>query len=289
MSNFTIDGKTHKLDLNDPILPDWVKNNAFTSGGYAYEKRMKRSIYESELASLHLELVKLQAHLKETGKRVMILFEGRDAAGKGGTINAFRLYLNPRHTRTVALTKPTETEQGEWYFQRYIRHFPSRGEMVLFDRSWYNRAGVEPVMGFCTGEQHKKFLEQTPALEQMIKDEGISLFKIWLNVGQEMEIKRFHDRRHNPLKSWKLSPIDIKALDKWDDYTKARNQMFAATHTKQAPWTIVRSNDKRRARINAIRHVLFMLDYADKDNGEIGEIDDNILGQGPEFLNKLGA
>ena len=284
-----MDGKKIKFNMDDPKLPDWVRDNAFTSGGYGYTKRLKRLAYEKELADLHLELVKLQAHLKDTGERVMILFEGRDAAGKGGTINAFRQYLNPRHTRTVALTKPTETEQGQWYYQRYIRHFPTKGEMVLFDRSWYNRAGVEPVMGFCTPEQHKKFLEQTPALEQMIKDDGISLFKIWLNVGQEMELKRFHDRRHNPLKSWKLSPIDIKALGKWDDYTKVRDQMFAATHTKQAPWTIVRSNDKRRARLNAIRHVLTKLDYAGKDTMLIGKIDRLILGQGPEFLNSFGA
>jgi len=289
MSKFTIDGKTLQMDLNNPVLPDRVKNNAFTSGGYAYDKRLKRSNYERELAKLQLELVKLQAHQKASGERVMILFEGRDAAGKGGTINAFRQNLNSRHTRTVALTKPTETEQGQWYYQRYIRHFPTKGDMVLFDRSWYNRAGVEPVMGFCTAQQHKKFLEQTPAFEQMIKDDGIALFKIWLNVGQEMQIKRFHDRRHNPLKSWKLSPIDIKALGKWDDYTKARDQMLSATHTKHAPWTIVRSNDKRRARLNAIRHVLLMLDYADKDTGEIGEIDEKILGQGPEFLNTFGA
>ncbi|MEE9314284.1 MAG: polyphosphate kinase 2 [Rhizobiaceae bacterium] len=289
MTKFTIDGKKRELDINNSVLPAWVSENAFTSGGYAYEKRMKRADYEAQLAALHLELVKFSAHQANTGKRVIIVFEGRDAAGKGGTINAFRMYLNPRHARTVALTKPTETEQGQWYYQRYINHFPTEGEMVLFDRSWYNRAGVEPVMGFCTPDQHKKFLQQTPALEKMIVDEGISLFKIWLNVGQEMELQRFHERRHNPLKSWKLSPIDIKSLDKWDDYTTARNQMLAATHTKHAPWTIVRSNDKRRARINAIRHVLTNLDYEGKDKAAIGKIDKNILGQGAKFLNTFGA
>ena len=205
---------------------------------------------------LHLELVKLQAHRLNTGQRMIIVFEGRDAAGKSGTIGAFREYLKARHAKIVALSGPTDAEQSQWYFQHYICHFPTDGNMIMFDRSWYNRGGVEPFMGFCSPEQNKQFLQQTPAFEKQIVDEGIAFFKIWLNIGKEMQIKRFHDRRRNPLKSWKLSPIDIKALHKWDDYTAARGKILAATHSDHAPWTIIRSNDKRRARLNAIRHVL---------------------------------
>ena len=284
MIDITVSGKKRSLDLNDPRLPDWVSDEAFQSGGYVYEKKLKRSIYEEQLNLLHHELVKLQAHRLNTGQRIIILFEGRDAAGKGGTIGAFREYLKPRHAKIVALSKPTEIQQGQWYYQRYIEHFPTSGDMTLFDRSWYNRAGVEPVMGFCTADQHSKFLEQTPAFEKQIVDDGILFFKIWLNVGQEMQIKRFHDRRHNPLKSWKLSPIDLKALEKWDDYTKARDQMLSATHADHAPWTIIKSNDKRRARLNAIRHILLQVDYEGKDRGQIGEIDDKVLGTEPSFV-----
>ncbi|MEM7301511.1 MAG: polyphosphate kinase 2 [Pseudomonadota bacterium] len=278
-----------EFDLANPVLPDWVENNTFSSGRYPYEKRLKRKIYEAELFKLQIELVKLQKWLDETGRRVLMVFEGRDAAGKGGTIHAFRQYLNPRHARAVALSKPTETERGQWYFQRYVNHFPTQGEMVMFDRSWYNRAGVEPVMGFCSDEQHQKFLEDVPAFEKMIVDEGYFFLKIWLNVGQEMQLKRFHDRRHNPLKVWKISPIDLKAIDRWDDYTAARDLMLEKTHTDHAPWTIVRSNDKRRARINAIRSVLIKIGYDGRDLDAIGEIDDNVLGYGPAFLNEAGA
>ncbi|MDA8870557.1 polyphosphate kinase 2 [Rhizobiaceae bacterium] len=289
MIELNIQGKKRSFDMDAPKLPDWVSDKSFGAGDYPYEEKMKRSKYEAQMEALSLELVKLQAHRLATGLRVMILFEGRDAAGKGGTIGAFMAYLNARHARTVALTKPTETEAGQWYYQRYIRHFPTAGEMVLFDRSWYNRAGVEPVMGFCTPEEHARFLQQTPPFERMIADEGIALFKIWLNVGQEMQIERFHDRHHNPLKSWKLSPIDLKALTLWDEYTKARDTMMAATHTEYAPWTIVRSNDKRRARIEAIRHVLLALDYEGKDKDAIGKPDDKIVGPAPTFLDAIGA
>ncbi len=289
MAEIEIDGKRRELDLENPKLPDWVEKNVLSSGEYAYDKKLKRSVYEKELEILHLQLVKLQAHQQETGQRIIILFEGRDAAGKGGTIAAFRSYLNPRHARVVALTKPTETEQGQWYYQRYLDHFPTAGEMVLFDRSWYNRAGVEPVMGFCSEQQHQAFLEQTPAFEKLIADEGIAFFKVWLNVSQEMQIKRFHDRRHNPLKSWKLSPLDIKAIGKWGDYTDARDKMLRHTHTNHAPWTIVRSNDKRRARLNVMRHVLMQVEYDGKDSNAIGTIDANVLGHGGKFLNRLGA
>ena len=285
----TVSGTKRSFDIDDPQLPDWVKDEDFSSGNYPYDSKLGRSDYEDQLEALQLELVKLQAHRLEHGQRIMILFEGRDAAGKGGTIGAFREYLKARHAKVVALSKPTEIEQGQWYYQRYIQHFPTAGDMTMFDRSWYNRAGVEPVMGFCTGEQHAKFLEQTPAFEKLLEDEGYAFFKIWLNVGQEMQIKRFHDRRHNPMKSWKLSPIDMVALTKWDDYTKARDQMLAATHTDHAPWTIIRSNDKRRARLEAIRTVLNGVDYEGKDEKAIGKSDDDIAGCGPEFLNEVGA
>ena len=283
------DGKTVSFDLDDPKLPSEIEKAAFTSGGYPYSKKMKRSDYEDELRDLHLELVKFQAWQRQSGERVVIVFEGRDAAGKGGTIGAFREYLHPRYARTVALSKPSDTERGQWYFQRYIQHLPSEGEMVMFDRSWYNRGGVEPVMGFCTPEQTQKFLEEAPKFEEMLINEGMHFFKFWLNVGREMQIERFHDRRQNPLKIWKLSPIDIKALSKWDDYTNARNLMLEKTHNDTAPWTIIRSNDKRRARLNAIRYFLHAMDYDGKETRNIGEIDSNILGQGPAFFNTFGC
>lgn len=277
--NLELGGKKRQFDLDDPKLPDWVSDSAFSSGNYPYEKPIKRKEYEDTLEELQEELVKMQYWQGETGERIMIVFEGRDAAGKGGTIGRFRQYLNPRHARTVALSKPSDTERGQWYFQRYVDHFPTDGELVMYDRSWYNRAGVEPVMGFCSPEQQQHFLEQVPAFEQMIVNDGIKLFKFWLNVGQEMQLERFHDRRHSPLKVWKLSPIDLKALSKWDDYTKVRNSMFEHTDTEHAPWTVIRTNDKRRARINAIRHVLLNIDYEDRNLKKIGKVDDQILGR----------
>ena len=277
MIDIKLGDQTRQFDLDNPELPDWVSDHALTSADYAYDKKLKRSHYEAQLDKLHLELVKLQAHRLNTGQRMIIVFEGRDAAGKGGTIGAFREYLKARHAKVVALSKPTEAEQGQWYFQRYVCHFPTDGDMTMFDRSWYNRGGVEPVMGFCSPEQNTHFLEQVPAFEKQIVDDGIAFFKIWLNIGQEMQIKRFHDRRHNPLKSWKLSPIDIKALHKWDDYTAARDKMLNATDSQHAPWTVVRSNDKRRARLNAIRHVLMNMEYDGKDPSAIGELDANVI------------
>ncbi|MEL6967095.1 MAG: polyphosphate kinase 2 [Pseudomonadota bacterium] len=284
MLDISVSGTPRSFDLDDPKLPDWVADGAMASGGYLYDKRLKKSQYEEELNALQLEMVKLQAHRRAAGTRILILFEGRDAAGKGGTIARFRTYQKARHARIVALAAPTETERGQWYFQRHIAHFPTAGDMVLFDRSWYNRGGVEPVMGFCTADQHQHFLTQAPLFERSLADDGIHLFKIWLNIGQEMQIKRFHERRHNPLKSWKLSPIDLKALTLWDAYTKARNEMLAATHTTHAPWTVVRSNDKRRARLNALRAVLSKLDYEGKDTGNIGPMDPKIIGEGIGFL-----
>ena len=228
--------------------------------------------------------MKVQFWLQATGKRVVALFEGRDAAGKGGSIYAIRSYINPRSARVVALPKPTETEQGQWYYQRYISHFPTSGEFVMFDRSWYNRGGVEPVMGFCTPEQHKQFLKQTPRLEKLITGDDIHFFKFWLDIGREMQLKRFHDRRHDPLKVWKLSPMDIAALTKWDDYTEARDTMLRETHTEHAPWVVVRANDKKRAHLNLIRHLLLSADYDGKDEKAIGKIDDKILGFGHGFV-----
>lgn len=287
--SIVIDDRQITFDLDDPVLPDEVADNAFSSGDYTYSKKMKRKAYEKILAVLQLELVKLQAWVQSTGERVVIVFEGRDAAGKGGTINRFRQYLNPRHARVVALAKPSDVERGEWYFQRYVRHLPTAGEIVMFDRSWYNRAGVEPVMGYCTPEQHARFLDEVPKFEDMLVEEGIKFFKFWLNIGQEMQIVRFHQRRHNPLKSWKLSSNDIKALGKWADYTKARDAMFSASHTDHAPWTIVRTNDKKRGRINAIRHVLLNINYEGRDLSAIGEVDQKIVGNGPSFLNATGG
>jgi len=279
-----IHGKKRVFDIDDPKLPDWIGEKAFGSDDYPYDKKLPNKEYEKTLKLLQIELVKVQFWQQKTGKRVIAVFEGRDAAGKGGVIHATSSYMNPRSARVVALTKPTETEQGQWYYQRYVATFPTAGEFVLFDRSWYNRAGVEPVMGFCTKEQYEKFLEETPRFEKMVVSEGIHFFKFWLNIGREMQLKRFHDRRHDPLKIWKLSPMDIASLKKWGDYTDKRDRMLKETHTDDAPWTVVRANDKRRARINVIRHILTSLDYDGKDRKAIGEIDDRILGFGPGFV-----
>lgn len=279
-----IDGKKRVFDIDDPKLPDWIDKKAYGSDDYPYDKKLDGDEYEETLERLQVELVKVQFWQQKTGKRIMAIFEGRDAAGKGGAIHATMSNMNPRSARIVALTKPTETERGQWYFQRYVATFPTSGEFVLFDRSWYNRAGVEPIMGFCTPEEHEKFLKETPRIEKMIASEGIHFFKFWLNIGREMQLKRFHDRRHDPLKVWKLSSMDIAALNKWDDYTEKRDRMLKATHTDRAPWTVIRANDKRRARINLIRHILTTLDYEGKDEKAIGEIDDKIVGSGPGFV-----
>ena len=272
------------FDIDDPKLPDWIAEKAFGSHDYPYDKKLPNKEYEKTLKRLQIELVKVQFWQQKTGKRVIAVFEGRDAAGKGGAIHATSSYMNPRSARVVALPKPTETEQGQWYYQRYVATFPTAGEFVLFDRSWYNRAGVEPVMGFCTTAQYEKFLEETPRFEKMVVSEGIHFFKFWLNIGREMQLKRFHDRRHDPLKIWKLSPMDIASLNKWGDYTDKRDHMLKETNPDHAPWTVVRANDKRRARINVIRHILTTLDYDGKDRKAIGEIDDKILGFGPGFV-----
>ncbi|TIV78352.1 MAG: polyphosphate kinase 2 [Mesorhizobium sp.] len=279
-----IGGKEREFDVDNPVLPDWIVDNKLTAGGYPYDKKMKDEDYEKELEGLQIELVKAQAWLQATGKRVMALFEGRDAAGKGGTIFVLRQYMNPRTARNVALPKPTSTEAGQWYYQRYVDHFPTSGEFVTFDRSWYNRAGVEPVMGFCTPEQQEKFLDETPHFERMICNEGIHFFKFWLNIGRETQLERFHDRRWSPLKNWKFSPMDIAGISKWDDYTKARDKMIKRTHKEFSPWIIVRANDKRRARLAVIQRILLSLPYDGRDLGVIGKPDKKIIGEGPAFL-----
>lgn len=273
-----INGQKRTFDIDDPKLPNWIDDSDLSAGNYPYDKRMKREDYEQALERMQIELVKLQYWLQSTGERVMILFEGRDAAGKGGTIAAMRQYMNPRTARNVALPKPTETERGQWYFQRYVAHFPTAGEFVTFDRSWYNRAGVEPVMGFCTPQQHELFLEQAPHFERGIVADGIRFFKVWLAIGQETQLRRFHDRRHDPLKSWKFSPIDIAGIEKWDDYTKARDEMFKRTHTQDTPWIVVQANDKRRARLAVIRRLLLSIPYDGRDESAIGEEDAAIIG-----------
>ncbi len=230
---------------------------------YPYEKAWGNAAYEDTMDHLQEQLVQMQSWVRDTGQRVVIVFEGRDAAGKGGTIKRFRENLNPRSARIVALSKPTETEMGEWYFQRYIKHLPTKGEVVFFDRSWYNRGVVEHVFGFCTPEQRENWFGQVNAFEKLLVDDGIKLFKIWLNVGRATQLKRFMDRENDPLKHWKLSWIDVQGLSKWDAYTSAISETLARSN--DAPWTVVRSDDKKRARVNAIRSVLQDLDYPDKD------------------------
>lgn len=265
------------FDLDNPELPKPIARAAITSGGYPYEKKMDWDDYEDQLVSLQKELIKLQSHIGKSGDRVILVFEGRDSAGKGGTIKRITEHLNPRSNRVIALPKPNDRERTQWYFQRYISHLPAAGEMALFDRSWYNRGGVEPVMGFCTETEHEEFLHGAPRFEHMLVDEGIHVFKFWLEIGREMQLKRFHDRRHNPLKVWKLSPIDLKALDKWDDYTDARNKLLPATDSIHAPWTIIRANDKRRARLNVMRSILKRMEYEGRDFDAVGELDPKIV------------
>jgi len=238
-----------------------------------------RRQYEAEKAKLQAELLKVQLWAQDTGQKFVLLFEGRDAAGKGGTIKRFTEHLNPRTARVVALNKPTDEERGQWYFQRYITHLPTEGEIVLYDRSWYNRAGVERVMSFCEPHEYLEFMRQTPDFERMLVRSGIRLYKYWFSVTQEEQKRRFASRETDPLKQWKLSPIDKASLDKWDDYTEAKEAMFFYTDTADAPWTVIKSNDKKRARLNCMRHFLASLDYPDKDLDVIGEPDALIVGQ----------
>lgn len=284
-----INGKKRSFDIDDPKLPDWIEENALSSGFYPYSERMPSKEYKRTLERLQIELVKMQYWLQDTGSRAICVFEGRDAAGKGGTIFTLREFMNPRTARNVALPKPTETERGQWYFQRYVAHFPTSAEFVTFDRSWYNRVGVETVMDFCTPHQLETFLIEAPDLEKMIVADGIYFFKFWLDIGQEMQLKRFHERHHSPLKNWKFSPIDIAGITRWDDYSRACHLMIERTHTTYAPWTIIRSNDKRRARLAAIRRVLLSLPYEGRDLEAIGSEDDLIIGSGTQFLAPVPA
>jgi polyphosphate kinase 2 len=251
--------------------------------GYPYHTRMRRPEYERVKQELQIELLKVQSWVKESGQKIVILFEGRDAAGKGGTIKRYMEHLNPRGARVVALEKPSEQERSQWYFQRYIAHLPSAGEIVFFDRSWYNRAGVERVMGFCSPVEYLEFMRQAPQLERMLVNSGIRLFKYWFSVSREEQLRRFISRRDDPLKHWKLSPIDIQSLDKWDDYTAAKQAMFFHTHTGDAPWTVVKSDDKKRARLNCIRHFLSRLDYPGKDTRVARAPDPLIVGDPGEM------
>ena len=271
--------REQKLALDKATNPDQELAPDWRSGSYPYKNLMTRRNYERQKYRLQVELLKLQAWVKETGQRVVILFEGRDAAGKGGTIKRFMEHLNPRGARVVALEKPSETEHGQWYFQRYVQHLPTAGEIVLFDRSWYNRAGVERVMDFCNDAEYMEFMRQVPEFERMMVRNGTHFIKFWFSVSREEQRRRFKERRVHPLKQWKLSPIDLASLDKWDDYTKAKEAMFFYTDTADAPWTVVKSDCKKRARLNAMRYVLHRLPYKNKDSTRIGPLDPLIVGR----------
>jgi polyphosphate kinase 2 len=247
---------------------------------------MHRPEYEELKAQLQIELLKMQNWVKGSGQRIVILFEGRDAAGKGGTIKRLMEHLNPRGAHVVALEKPSEVERGQWYFQRYIAHLPTTGELVLFDRSWYNRAGVERVMGFCTPKEHLEFLRQAPVFERMLVNSGIRLFKLWFSVSREEQARRFKQRKTDPLKRWKLSPIDLASLDKWSEYTQAKEEMFFHTDTADAPWTVIRSDDKKLARVNCMRFLLNTLPYEGCDLSVVGKPDPRIVGPARELLER---
>lgn len=253
---------------------------------YPYKKKLSREKYEKQKAELQIELLKVQNWVRSTGQRVVILFEGRDAAGKGGAIKRFTEHLNPRGARVVALEKPTERERGQWYFQRYINNLPTDGEIVLFDRSWYNRAGVERVMGFCSPEEYLEFMRQTPQLERMLVNSGILLFKYWFSVSREEQLRRFHARKSDPLKQWKLSPVDIASLDKWDEYTAAKEATFFHTDTADAPWTVIKSDDKKRARVHCLRHFISKLNYDGKSDKKDYEPDPLLVGSASEIFER---
>jgi polyphosphate kinase 2 len=268
----------HATPLNgahpdDELSADWRR------GGYPYKNLMSRKSYEQEKYQLQVELLKLQAWVKATGQKVIILFEGRDAAGKGGTIKRYMEHLNPRGARVVALEKPSEVERGQWYFQRYVQHLPTAGEIVLFDRSWYNRAGVERVMGFCSNDEYVEFMRQAPEFERNLVRSGVHLVKLWFSVSRAEQRRRFKEREAHPLKQWKLSPIDLASLDKWDSYTKAKEAMFFHTDIAESPWTVVKSDCKKRARLNAMRHVLHQLPYANKNLDKLGQLDPLLVGR----------
>ena len=264
---------TSVQDADSELAPGWRE------GGYPYKNLMSRKSYEVQKYRLQVELLKLQSWVKETGARIIILFEGRDAAGKGGAIKRFMEHLNPRGARVVALEKPSEMEKGQWYFQRYVQHLPTRGEIVMFDRSWYNRAGVERAMGFCSDAEYDEFMRQTPDFERHLVRSGVHLFKFWFSVSRAEQRRRFKERKLHPLKRWKLSPVDLASLDKWEEYTRAKEAMFLHCDTSDAPWTVIKSDCKKRARLNAMRYVLHRLPYAKRDLEVIGSVDPLVVGR----------
>jgi len=259
--------------------PDEELAEGWREGSYPYKNLLSRKNYEQQKYHLQVELLKLQSWMKHTGQRLVILFEGRDAAGKGGTIKRFMEHLNPRGATVVALEKPSEVERGQWYFQRYVTHLPTAGEIVLFDRSWYNRAGVERVMGFCGNDEYLEFMRQAPEFERHLAKSGVHLIKFWFSVSREEQRRRFKERELHPLKQWKLSPIDLASLDKWDEYTKAKEAMFFHTDTADVPWTVIKSDCKKRARLNAMRYVLHRMSYEGKDIDQIGPLDPLLVGR----------
>jgi polyphosphate kinase 2 len=265
------------LDAEGSPIDTWREN-------HPYDRKVRRSEYERQKRVLQIELLKMQRWAKDTGQRIVVVCEGRDAAGKGGTIQRFTERLNPRGARVVALDKPTEREAGQWYFQRYVAHLPARGEIVFFDRSWYNRAGVERVMGFCTEAEYQQFLQQAPLFERMLTDDGILLVKFWFSVSRAEQRTRFAIRQVDPVRRWKLSPTDLSSLDRWDDYTAAKVDMFRATDTFHAPWTVVKNNDKRRGRLEAMRSLLDRCDYPSKDHQAVGRPDPLIVGAADTLL-----
>jgi polyphosphate kinase 2 len=267
-------------DRTKLVKPDGSKPYTWRED-YPYSSKLGRREYEEQKRDLQIELLKMQHWAKEVGERLMVVFEGRDAAGKGGTIKRFTENLNPRGARVVALEKPTEKEQTEWYLQRYIAHLPAAGEIVMFDRSWYNRAGVERVMGFCQPEECMEFLREAPEFERMLARDGITLIKFWFSVSRTEQLRRFINRQTSPVKRWKLSPVDLASLDKWDEYTEAKESMFFFTDLADAPWTVVKSNDKKRARLEAMRYVLSRIPYADRDEEIVGHPDPLIVGPPP--------
>ena len=277
--------ETQKL-ATDSEIKSIGKRKIFSDANYPYPKKMGRSEYETEKQKLQIELLKMQGWVKETGQRIVLLCEGRDAAGKGGTIKRFMEHLNPRAARVVALEKPTDHELGQWYFQRYVKHLPTTGEIVLFDRSWYNRAGVERVMGFCSSLEYLELMRQVPDLERMLSRSGIHLFKYWFSVTREEQEKRFASRTGDPLKQWKLSSIDEESRDKWIEYTQAKESMFFYTDTADAPWTVIKSDDKKRARLNCMQHFLSNLDYTNKDKRVVRGPDPLIVGTPSQVIEK---
>ena len=282
-----------RIDENSPAhrfsemrhSPEKIRE-LFRTGQYPYKTRMRTGVYEQHKKELQVELLKVQNWVKMTGQRIVVLFEGRDAAGKGGTIKRFMEHLNPRAARVVALEKPTDHERGQWYFQRYVKHLPTSGEMVFFDRSWYNRAGVERVMGFCSSLEYLEFMRQVPDLERMLVRSGIKLFKYWFSVTHEEQKARFDSRQEDPLKQWKLSPIDRESRNKWPEYTEAKEAMFFYTDTKDAPWTVIKSDDKKRARLNCMQHFLAALEYPDKDTHIVHGPDPLIVGTPSQVIEK---